>query len=210
MHLPPPDYWYTCLFLLSGRSRSPTRNCSFSVFAQSMGPCKYLSFLSLSVTSRTSLNVLPFPPCFLTLAFFFSLPFLLLLDCTQGSPWTVSLPGFPYFLPYLIVYVVEPCSSSPFGYFLPYSSISTGLQPLSWRAPYFLSFHLSHVPTYLFLVGAFPVLLLIPYYSPHLSTLVLPSLLSYVLFPVVFSTLRSLPMLLYTPPLVQSQSEYIF
>ena len=40
--LPPPGYWYTP-FLLSGRSRSPTRkHCCLSVFAKSSVRCKYV------------------------------------------------------------------------------------------------------------------------------------------------------------------------
>ena len=39
-----------CTLFLSGRSRPPTRNCSFSVCADFTGLCKYVSFLYLRLT----------------------------------------------------------------------------------------------------------------------------------------------------------------
>ena len=100
------------LFLLSGRSRSPTRNRSFSVLRCSLGGANTFSFQILLLTSRKYLSVPPLSPCFLALAFplfkylrvpplspsFLALAFplflyvLLLLSCTpQISLWTVSL-----------------------------------------------------------------------------------------------------------------------
>ena len=51
------------LFLMSGRSRSPAQKRSFSVFAWPIGPCKNtFLFLSLILTPRISLSVLPRSP----------------------------------------------------------------------------------------------------------------------------------------------------
>ena len=65
MHLLPPplDYWYTSyLFLLSSRSRFPTRNRSFSAFSRSpVDRADTFPFLSLLLTPRRSLSVPP--PC---------------------------------------------------------------------------------------------------------------------------------------------------
>ena len=85
------------LFLLSGRSRSPTRNRSFSVFAKSNRPCKYvfipIPWLNRPYTSLSSVS--PISPFFLALVFPSFYPFLLLLSCTsQTSMWTSSLLGF--------------------------------------------------------------------------------------------------------------------
>ena len=48
------------LVLLSGRPRSPTRNCSSSVFARSIGPCKYVFIYLLSNLPYVSKSSFPF------------------------------------------------------------------------------------------------------------------------------------------------------
>ena len=136
------------LFLLSGRSRLPTRQRSFRVFAKSIGPCKYV-FVPIPSLNAPCISQVFFSDSTLFLsaiAFPFFLPFT--------STSALYLPGGhhlflvpPYILPYFLNLAIPPYSSSPFGYSLPYSSINYGWQPLFWHVPCFiLSFQLFHIP----------------------------------------------------------------
>ena len=142
--------WVFCLLrlsttgipLLSGSSRSRTRNCSFSVFAYSIGPWKYFFIPLYVLTSCLSLNALLLQPCFLPLAFILFL--YCLFTCVFYSLifWMDSISfGFSpvSFHNMLTIYGIPPYSSSPFCYFLLYSPITYGWQPLFWHAPYFIS-----------------------------------------------------------------------
>ena len=124
---PPPGYWYVYLFLLYGRSRSPIiRKRSCSVFAESIGSCKYtFSFLFLPSTPRISPSAFSIPPCFLVLAFPLFLSFLLLLPCTsQTSRRTSPLLGFPLHPSKLSQLRYPTLFSSPLCHFVPYSAIN--------------------------------------------------------------------------------------
>ena len=103
------------LFLLSGRSRSPTLNCSSLC---PLGRTITFPFQTLLFTSRTSPDVIFLSPCFLTLADLFFLSIILLLSCTPQRlhgqcSWFLS-----YLLPHFIDYVISPYSSSHFRYVL--------------------------------------------------------------------------------------------
>ena len=146
---PPPGYWHTYIFLLSGRSRSPTRNRTFSVFAKSTRPCKYVFIPILSLNPQYTSK------CFsdFTLCLSASLSFLscsLLLTVCLVPPQV--LYGHPLFS-------VSPISlrtfSTTFSHLIParpfitiskHSSINYGWQPLLGHLPSFiLPFKLSRV-----------------------------------------------------------------
>ena len=75
----------THLFLFSGRSRSPTRSRSFSVFATSTGPCKSV-FIPIPWVNPPCIVIIGVSSlCFLELAFLFFTYFLLLLHCTPQT-----------------------------------------------------------------------------------------------------------------------------
>ena len=140
------------LFLLSGRSRSPTR-IVFSAFLRSpiVGRCKYVFIpMSCLIPPVYTEVFLLFHYIFLSASISLFLSFLLHLSRTpQTFLWTVSLLGASYIRPYSLDYAIPPYSSSFFGYFLPYGPISfDGWQPLFWHVSYFiLPCQLSHVST---------------------------------------------------------------
>ena len=104
VHLPPPpDYWYTCLlFPLSGRSRSPTRNRSFSVFA-----CTKLLHVIL-VYFPDLLLYIPF----LLVHFTFShLCVLLSIALQQGT--SVHIPPLPDYWYTCLLFPLSGRSRSP-------------------------------------------------------------------------------------------------
>ena len=119
-------------FLLSGRSRSPTRSRSFSVSRSPLRPCKHASIPIPSLNPPYILQVFSsISPCFLALVLRSFLSFPLRLSCiSHSSPRTLHLLDFllhpstlsPRRYPTLF-------QRSPFCYFLPYSSISYGRQP---------------------------------------------------------------------------------
>ena len=108
---------------LSGKSRSPRRNRIFTVFAKSIGPCKYVSLpapllgpqsrfggkllknlsglpperdcSSKRVNPPYISSVSPISACFFALAFPFFLPFHIFLSCTSQTSLRTSSPlGF--------------------------------------------------------------------------------------------------------------------
>ena len=80
-------------------------------------------------------------------------------------------PCFPPISFYILATTLSHLIPACLFYFLRYSPISYGWQPLFWHVSYFtLSFQLSHV-SYLFYVGTFPFLLLLLYYSSYLRIL---------------------------------------
>ena len=74
------------IFLLSGRSRSPTRKRSFSFFSRSpLGREDTFPFQYVPSTPRVSPSAFPLSPYFLALAFPFLLLFPLLLSCSRQT-----------------------------------------------------------------------------------------------------------------------------
>ena len=65
-----------------------------------------------------------------------------------------------YIPPYFLDHATQPCSSSPFCYFLPYSPISYGWQPLFWQVPYFIAIPSSGLDTVLLVVLEHPSIFL--------------------------------------------------
>ena len=110
---PPPDYWYTYFLFLA--DPDPLQEIAVSAFSRSpLGRAH--TFSSRYIIPQ---NVLPLSP-FLTLAFPFFLSFLLLLSCTPKLLHGQYFFLFSsYLLPFFIDYVILPCPSSPFRYFLP-------------------------------------------------------------------------------------------
>ena len=116
------------LFLLAGRSRSPTRNRSFSVFAKSYGSCKCVSipisslsppYLSKRFSAIASSLALASIPCFYPFFEGCLVPSKLLYG--QHSVLVSSRT-----LPYLLDYAIPPYSSSPFATF-PLSAMAGSL-----------------------------------------------------------------------------------
>ena len=86
---------------------------------------RFFSFLFLPSIPCISPSAFLIPPCFVALAFPFFLSLLLLLPCTfQTSRRTSPFLGFPLHPSILFNYAIPHFSSSPFRYFLPYSSIN--------------------------------------------------------------------------------------
>ena len=75
-HPPPPGYWHTYFFLLAAPDHLHEKR-SFSVFAKSLGPCKYvfIPIPSLSPPYISTAGVSPISHYFLALAFPFFLSF---------------------------------------------------------------------------------------------------------------------------------------
>ena len=129
--LPPHNYWHSSPLFLA--RPCPLHEIALSTFSRSpLGRVRVCEVLSLLLTSHISLNVFPFHLLFnATSSIYFCLSVLLRLSCNlQTSPWTVIIFCFLLFppIPYRIRYPTLP--SSPFHYFLPYSPISYGWQPL--------------------------------------------------------------------------------
>ena len=127
------------LFLLSGRPRSPTRNRSFSIFAKSIGPCKYVFIPIPSLNPLISRSVFPSLPYSLALAFPFFLYFLLPLpfssETSRRTSTLLSVPLDPSILSqlrYLTIFQLSLC------YSLPNSPIKYDWQPLFWHVPYLI------------------------------------------------------------------------
>ena len=111
------------LFPLSGRSRSPTRNRSFGVFAKSTGRSKYVFLPVPSLDPPVYLYSKYFSDffnLFLAIGFSVFLSLLLVLPCTsQKSPRMSSCRSVSSCsLPHSLNYVIPPYASSPFCCFL--------------------------------------------------------------------------------------------
>ena len=111
------------LFLLSGKSRPPSRNRSFSFFAQSIGPGRYV-FIPISslnppyISKRACLSPYFSAPAFPFLLFFSFTPSVLYqphFSVDSTSSWSPLNPSMFSRLR------CATYSSSPFCYFLPYS-----------------------------------------------------------------------------------------
>ena len=117
------------LFLLSGRSRSPTRNHSFSFSSSLLGRGDTFSPQYLSSIPRVSPSASPLSLYFLALSFpfFYSFFYFCLVPAKLLCRQYLFLVS-PYILPYFLDYVIQSYSSSPFRYFLQYSNINYGWQ----------------------------------------------------------------------------------
>ena len=126
------------LFLFSGRSRSPPRNRSFSVFAWSIGRCKYVFILiSSSNPPRIFLSLPMISPCFLALAFPF---FVCSFHFCLVPPKLVC--GHHLFLvsSYILLHFLD-CTIPPY-FSAPFSSLSPiQLYQLPLEALFFGTFH---------------------------------------------------------------------
>ena len=141
------------LFLLSGRSRSPTRNLSSCVFAnKSIGSCKYVfipipslnppsiskSFSDSTVYLSATLAILPILPSTSAL-------YLPNFPADIKSSWFPPIcPSMFSQLRYPTLFQLALLWLSPIQLYQLY-----GWQPLSWYVPHFISlFQLPHVYWY--------------------------------------------------------------
>ena len=161
----PPDYWHTSFIFLAGPG--PLHEIAVSAFSRSpLGRANTFSFLFLLLTPRKSLKCCSSFTLFLSASVsnMYMLSFSSVLYPANFSMDIISSWFLPISFQTFSTTLSHLYSISPFCYFLSYSPISYGWQPLFWQ--------LSHVSICL-QVGTFPVLLLILYYSSYLSILVL-------------------------------------
>ena len=121
------------IFFFSGRSRSPARNRSFSFSRSPLCRANAFSFQYLSSIPRVSLSASPLLPYFLALTVPFLLFFIYFCLVPAKRLYRQYIFLVSSLLPYFLDYVVPSYSSSSFCYFLSYSPISYGWQPLFWH-----------------------------------------------------------------------------
>ena len=133
---PPPDYWHTSFWQV----QIPYTESQFQRF-RLVHWAVQIRFIPISSLNPPYISKCPSSFTLLVLVFFY---FCLAPRKLLYRQYLFLASS--HILPYILDYAIPPYSSSPFCYFLSYSPIGYGWQPLFWHVPDFiLPFQLSNL-----------------------------------------------------------------